>query len=96
MLSLRGLIDADKVSQYAVVNQNGAAVPAEAELLPAVADAFDNVTIHAASLFQCFELGAVLIADTNEVFPAVVGHFVGAVKPVDILLSVTSDRASYC
>lgn len=50
MLSLQGLIDANEISQYAVVNQYGAAVPAEAELLPAVADAFDNVTAHAASI----------------------------------------------
>ncbi|SAL93340.1 hypothetical protein KPHVMX_550022 [Klebsiella pneumoniae] len=45
----QGLIDANEISQYAVVNQYGAAVPAEAKLLPAVADAFDNVTAHAAS-----------------------------------------------
>lgn len=45
-------------------------------------------------LFQCFELGAVLIADPDEVFPAVVGHFVGAIEPVDVILPVTSDQAS--
>ena len=46
-------------------------------------------------LFQCFELGAVLIADPDEVFPAVVGHFVGAVEPVDVFLPVTSNQASF-
>ncbi len=46
-------------------------------------------------LFQCFELGAVLIADADEVFPAVVGHFLGAVEPVDVFPPVTSDQASF-
>ena len=45
----QGLIDANEISQYAVVNQYGAAATQEAELLPTIADAFDNVTIHAAS-----------------------------------------------
>lgn len=46
-------------------------------------------------MFQCFELCAVLIADPDEVFPAVVGHFVGTVEPVDVFLAVTSDQASF-
>lgn len=46
-------------------------------------------------LFQCFELVAVLIPDPDEVFTAVVGHFVGTIEPVDVSLTVTSDQPSF-
>ena len=46
-------------------------------------------------MFQCFEFGAVLIADPDEIFPAVVGHFVGAIEPVDVFLSVTSNQTGF-